>query len=137
MHLPDGRHLVFKGTGADGILRIWSRRLDELETRPLIGTENEIGANSTMWFSPDGRSIAFYADGAIKRVDSTGGVPQVICKVPAVAVGGSWSADGTIVAGNTGGGLLRCPASGGDAAPVTAKVSDDPTEVHLLPTFLP
>ena len=61
---------------------------------------------------------------ARQRVDSTGSVPQVICKVPAVAVGGSWSADGAIVAGNTGGGLLRCPASGGDAAPVTAKVSD-------------
>ena len=134
---PDGRRLVFTGTGADGILRIWSRTLDDLETRPLIGTENEVASNSTMWFSPDGRSIAFYAGGTIKRVESTGGAPQVICKVPSVAVGGSWSTGGTIVVGNVGGGLMRCPASGGDAAPVTAKVSDDPTEIHLLPTFLP
>ena len=134
---PDGRRLAFTGTGPDGILRIWSRTLDDLETRPLIGTENEVATNSTMWFSPDGRSIAFYAAGTIKRVESTGGVPQVICKVPSVAVGGSWSAGGTIVVGNVGGGLLQCPATGGDPSPVTAKVSDDPTEIHLLPVFLP
>jgi serine/threonine-protein kinase len=134
---PDGRRLVFTGTGPDGILRIWSRTLDDLETRPLIGTENEVATNSTLWFSPDGRSIAFYAAGTIKRVEITGGVPQVICKVPSVAVGGSWSADGTIVVGNVGGGLLQCPATGGDPAPVTAKVSDDPTEIHLFPVFLP
>jgi eukaryotic-like serine/threonine-protein kinase len=37
---PDGRRLVFIGTGADGVLRIWQRSFDDIETRPLIGTAN-------------------------------------------------------------------------------------------------
>jgi Tol biopolymer transport system component len=134
---PDGRRLAFIGTGADGILRIWQRSFDEIETRPLIGTENEVGNNTTLWWSPDSRFIGFYADGKIKKVDSAGGTPQVICNVTAVSVGGAWGQGGTVVVGHVGGGLLRCPAAGGAAAPVTTTESSDPTEVHLLPSFLP
>lgn len=133
---PDGRRLAFIGTGADGILRIWSRALDDLETRPLIGTENEVANNTTMWFSPDSRSVAFYANGAIKSVSIAGGPPEVVCKVPSVAVGGAWNADGTIVVGNAGGGLMRCSA-GTEPVPVTRHHSADPSEIHLLPSFMP
>jgi serine/threonine protein kinase len=134
---PDGRRFAYLGTSADGILRLWQRSLDDIETRPLIGSENEVGNNSTLWWSPDSRFIGFYGDGKIKKVDSAGGTPQVICNVPAVAVGGSWSQHGTIVVGHVGGGLLRCPAAGGAAAQVTTTESSDPTEIHLLPSFLP
>jgi eukaryotic-like serine/threonine-protein kinase len=54
-----------------------------------------------------------------------------------VAVGGAWGESGIVVVGHVGGGLLQCPAAGGSPAPVTATESSDPTEIHLLPSFLP
>jgi hypothetical protein len=132
---PDGRRLVFIGTGVDGAPRLWIRSLDSLEARPVSGTENEVGFNTTAFWSADGRSIGFYADGRVKKIDSLGGVPQVVCTVPSVSVGGSWGRDGVIVLGNAGGGLLKCPAAGGESTPVT--VVDDPNTLHLFPSVLP
>ena len=133
---PEGRRIAFVGVGADRTPRLWIRSLDTLEERPVSGTEGEVSINNTtLFWSPDGRSIGFYADGTIKKVDSAGGVPQVVCTARGVLVGGSWSRDDVIVIGNTGGGLLRCPAGGGEATAVTA--TRDPSTLHLFPTFLP
>ncbi len=134
---PDGRRLVFTGTGADGKIRIWIRSLDTIETRPIAGTEGEVAVNSTMFWSPDSKFIGFYANGAVKRVDSAGGVPQLVCQVPGIAVGGSWSPDGVIVVGSSAGGLLQCPSSGGTASPVTRVESADAGTFNLMPSFLP
>ncbi len=134
---PDGRHVVFIATTVDGIMRLWVRSLDTLETRPVTGTESQVADNTTMFWSPDSRSIAFYAEGAIRKIDRAGGAPQVICPVPGVAVGGTWSHDGLIVVGNARGGLLQCPASGGTPAPLTTVEASDGSELHLLPSFLP
>ncbi len=134
---PDGRQLVFIGTGADGVLRLWIRSLDTIETKPVNGTEGEVAGNTTMFWSHDSRFIAFYADGKVKKVDVAGGVPQVVCQVPGVAVGGSWNREGHIVVGSTTGGLVQCPASGGTASSVTNVDSSAPTTLHLMPTFLP
>ena len=71
-------------------------------------------------WSPDSRVIAFYRAGKIQRMDRTGGLPRDVCDVPGVGVGGSWNASDVIIVGNTGGGLVRCPAGGGPATAVTA-----------------
>jgi Tol biopolymer transport system component/tRNA A-37 threonylcarbamoyl transferase component Bud32 len=134
---PDGRHIVYSGTGSDGILRLWIRSLDALETRPVTGTETEIADNTSMFWSPDSRFVAFYNDGTIKKVDRAGGVPQVVCNVPGVAVGGAWNRGGSIVVGNSTGGLVRCPANGGDASPLTRVADDDKATIHAFPYFLP
>jgi serine/threonine protein kinase/Tol biopolymer transport system component len=133
---PDGRHLVFAGTGDDRILRLWVKSFDAPEIRPLPGTEAEVvPVIPPMFWSADSQFIAFYADGKIKRVARAGGSPDVLCAVPAVAVGGSWSRDGIIVVGNANGPLLRCSADGKTAAaPVTA---NRPEVRHLMPSFLP
>ena len=55
---PDGRRLAYSGRGKDGRTSLWIRPLDALESRALAGTE---GAISPFW-SPDGRSIGFFAD---------------------------------------------------------------------------
>ena len=133
---PDGRRLVFTGMGSDGVLRLWLHHLDTNETRPLSGSEGEVAFNtSPPFWSPDGRSMAFYAGGRIKRIDSQGGVVETICNVP-VAVGGTWSGRNVVVVGSTTGGLLQCPAVGGSPTPVT---QTPPTlgEVHFFPVFLP
>ena len=137
---PDGRRLVFIGTGADGRFRMWERSLDSLEARPINGSEGEVSANSTLFWSPDGYSIGFYSDGAVKRIAREGGVAEIVCKVTGVAVGGTWSPAGDIVVGNTAGGLVRCPAGGGEAMAVTdGGTSGDASAargIHLFPAFL-
>jgi Tol biopolymer transport system component len=136
---PDGRRIVFIGTGADGRFRMWERSLDSLETRPINGSEGEVSGNTTLFWSPDGSSIGFYADGAVRRIAREGGTATVVCRVRGIAVGGTWNAAGDIVVGNTAGGLMRCPASGGEAVPLTAGGSDTAgaaPSIHLFPVFL-
>ena len=88
---PDGRSLVFVASG-DGPPRLWLRPLDQTEARPLAGTE---GAAAPFW-SPDSRSIGFFAAGKLLRLDLTGGAPQTLTRVIA-GQGGTWNAGGVIV----------------------------------------
>jgi eukaryotic-like serine/threonine-protein kinase len=135
---PDGRHLAFVGTDAKGILRLRMRDLDTLETKSLKGTEAEVlGFTPPMIWSPDSRFIAFYNEGKIKRIDRSGGLPRVVCEVPGVGVGGSWNDRDVIIVGNSGGGLVRCPAGGGPATPVTALNPSLKDAAHMFPVFLP
>jgi DNA-binding winged helix-turn-helix (wHTH) protein/Tol biopolymer transport system component len=135
---PDGRHLVFAGAGPDGVLRLWVRSLDASSARPLPGTEVALGASvPPMFWSPDSRFVAFDAIGQLKEVDVTGGAPRTLCTLPTLAVGGSWSQDGVIVVGSPQGGILRCPASGGEASIVTQPDPSRQESAHLLPWFLP
>jgi hypothetical protein len=60
---PDGHSLVFVGS-ADGLSRLWMRRLDSNTPHQLIGTEH---ASLPFW-APDSRSVGFFADGKIKRI---------------------------------------------------------------------
>jgi serine/threonine protein kinase len=70
---PDGRNIVFAGD-ADGRRMVWIRPLDAIDPRPLPGTE---GVLRPFW-SPDSRFVGFVAGGKLKKVDITGGPPQVI-----------------------------------------------------------
>jgi Tol biopolymer transport system component len=135
---PDGRHLVFGGADAKGTFRLWIRSFDTEETTPLQGTESEdINFMPPMIWSPDSRFIAFYSAGKIKRVDRSGGLPRVVCDVPGVGVGGAWNSADVIIVGNTGGGLVKCPAGGGAATPVTVLTPLLKDTAHMFPAFLP
>jgi hypothetical protein len=129
---PDSRHLVQAIQGADGVPRLWVRTLAESTPRPLPGSEGFI-MPPAIW-SPRSDAVAFANAGPLKRVTVAGGVPQNVCDVPRLAVGGSWNDDDVILIGNPTGPLLRCAAAGGRATPVT-RVSASP-EVHLMPSFL-
>jgi eukaryotic-like serine/threonine-protein kinase len=133
---PDGQRLAYVAGGADGALRIWLRELGTRDARPISGSEGEVAFNTSnpIW-SPDGRALAFYSDGRLKRIDSHGGTVETVCPVPGVAIGGTWGANDVIVVGTSGGGLLRCPAGGGEPTRVTAASADD--ELHVMPFFLP
>ena len=71
---------------------LWVRSLDAGESRALPGTG---GASFPFW-SPDGRTIGFFANGKLKRIDVAGGTPLVLADAPN-ARGGTWSADGVIL----------------------------------------
>jgi len=129
---PDGTRLAFVATTADGHDVIWTRALDALETRPLEGTD---GANYPFW-SPDGRSLAFFAQGKLKKIDASGGLPQTLCDA-AAARGGSWGSAGTIVfSANAGGEMDRVAETGGRASTLPQLTSKSGVSFRW-PSFLP
>jgi eukaryotic-like serine/threonine-protein kinase len=129
---PDGASLAFAATGADGKIELWVRPMNSMEARKLSGTE---GAIFPFW-SPDGRSLAFFADSKLKMVDISGGYAAVVCDAP-FGRGGAWGPDGTIVfAANTESPLVRVSASGGTPVPLT-KIDTTQYSSHRWPFFLP
>jgi eukaryotic-like serine/threonine-protein kinase len=134
---PDGRHIVFAGTGDESVVRLWIRSMDAPTVRPLSGTEALAGRLPPMFWSPDSRFVAFYAAGQLKKVDVRGGAPQKVCDLPGLAVGGAWNRDDVIIVGSPGGGLMRCAASGGTASVVTRLDSSRGESGHAFPFFLP
>jgi Tol biopolymer transport system component len=126
---PDGRQLVFVANGEKGS-QLWLRPLDQATAQPLAGTE---GANYPFW-APDSRALGFFADGRLKRLDLSGGAPQVLANAPS-GRGGTWNADGAIVfAPTNSGGLTRVSATGGTPTTVTTLGSGQGS--HRWPQFL-
>lgn len=128
---PDGRRLVFAASGGDGQSRLWLRPLDAVAAQPLAGTE---GAAHPFW-SPDSRSVAFFAAGKLRRLDIGGGLPQALADV-SPGRGGAWSRDGVILfATRVNTPLVRIATAGGDIVPATKL---EPRQIgHLFPQFLP
>ncbi len=128
---PDGRYLVFSAYGSGGA-QLYLRSLDSTSPQALPGTE---GAMFPFW-SPDSRSVAFFTDDKLKRIEVSGGTPVTICG-STLGRGGSWNQDGTIVAAlsyNTG--LSQVPASGGTPTPVTT-IDGVHYSSNRWPWFLP
>ncbi|MGH7485627.1 MAG: protein kinase domain-containing protein, partial [bacterium] len=128
---PDGHYLVFSANGISGT-QLYLRSLDSLSSQALPGTE---GGTFPFW-SPDSRSIAFFTNDKLKRVEVAGGPAASICD-SALGRGGSWNQDGTIVAAlSYNSGISRVPASGGVPTPIT-KVDNVTYTSHRWPWFLP
>ena len=132
---PDGRQLAFVGRGPDRIPRLFVRDMDSLEVRAIPGSEMPDITPPPFW-SPDGRSVAIDTGGKLKKLDLSGGLPQTLCDLPSVAVGGSWNRDGDIIVGNITGGLLRVRDTGGAATPLTMVNASRKEELHLNPSFI-
>jgi serine/threonine protein kinase len=132
---PDGRRIVFAARGADGEVQLWVRPLDSPAAQPLSGT---VGASFPFW-SPDSRSIGFFADSRLKRIEFTGG-PAVTLAEAATTIphGGSWSPEGVIVFAPTGvGGPLQRVAAGGGAPTAATTLKPGSDYSHHSPWFLP
>ena len=130
---PDGRQVAFLAQIGTEPIRVWVRPLDTLEARPLADSE---GASFPFW-SADGHSIGFFAQGALKTIDASGGAAHRVCDAPA-GEGGTWNLEGTIVfAPGPGGGLHRVAATGGVSTPVTMPSPSRGSAPHRWPSFLP
>ncbi len=129
---PDGNRLAFTARGADGKQFLWVRSLDETTEEPLAGTE---GATFPFW-SPDGRSLGFFASGKLNRIEASGGPPLALCDAVS-GRGGTWGADGTILFSLLSGPIFRVPASGGRPQPVTKLPESLGQFSHRWPQLLP
>jgi eukaryotic-like serine/threonine-protein kinase len=130
---PDGRAVVFVGTGSNGSRQLWLRRLSSLAPVPLAGTE---GATFPFW-SPNGASVGFFARQALRIIDLAGGPARRLAPV-ANGRGGSWSEnDDIIYAPETDGVVMRVSAGGGAASAVTSLDTVSDGVGHRWPHFLP
>jgi hypothetical protein len=128
---PDGSRVVFTTGQALRDSHLALRRLDQTTSTQLPGTE---GAEAP-FFSPDGKSVAFFAAGKLKRIDIAGGPVSTLCDAPTPR-GGSWGDDDTIVfAATNRGGLFRVPAGGGTQQPITTLAAAEYS--HRYPQMLP
>jgi serine/threonine protein kinase/Tol biopolymer transport system component len=126
---PDGSRVVFLADNLEGKRLLWVRSMDSLSAQPLIGTE---GAAAPFW-SPDSRSIGYFANGKLFKVEASGGRSQALCEATETS-GGTWNRDGVILFGGPDG-LHRVSAQGG--TPVLATKIDPTEEAHRWPYFLP
>jgi hypothetical protein len=128
---PDGTRLVYRSGNP---VSLFTRRLDQPKATELPGTENAVNP----FFSPDGQWVGFFAGNKLEKISVEGGAAVPLADVGAIAVGGSWGADGTILVGQalTGKrGLVRVSSGGGVPAPVTQFASGE--VAHVEPQILP
>ena len=130
---PDGLTVIFDGRAA-GQSQLWLRSLDSSQARPLPGSEH----GSSPFWSPDNRSIAFFADAKLKRMEiGDGSMRTLVASAPA-PLGGTWNRDGTILfSASPGQPILRVSAEdGGEASPAT-RFESPHHRIHSSPIFLP
>jgi Tol biopolymer transport system component len=107
--------VAFLGRGGPGRSELFMRDFDRPEATRIDGTR---GATNPA-LSPDGRWLAFFADGVLKTVSAGGGQAQTICNAPN-GLGITWlSAD--VIAFGTTDALMRVSARGGTPEPLIAR----------------
>ena len=128
---PDGTKIVFAAGQVDQ-RTLWLRSLDGTAPQELRGTT---GAAFPFW-SPDGRTVAFFQNGDLKRMQLPGGPVTTVCQA-LDGRGGSWSGDGaTIVFAARFSPIYRVPAAGGTPVAVTTLAGTGEV-THRWPRFLP
>lgn len=128
---PAGDRLVYAGGGGEAV-RLFVRAWDSLEAETIAGTEG--GRNP--FFSPDGRSIGFFAEGKLKRVSLEGGAPVALCESD--VLGASWGPDGHIYySPSWNRGVFRVPAAGGKCDEILPVDPGGKAQAYLWPSVLP
>jgi serine/threonine protein kinase/Tol biopolymer transport system component len=125
---PDGKTLVFVAN-EDRRPMLWLRSLDRVDVRKLPGTE---GGQGPFW-SPDGRSIGFFAADKLKRIDVRSGATLDLAPIQN-GRGADWGPDGTILfAPGVDSPIMRVSSGGGQ---VTAVTKPEGRTGHRSPQFL-
>ena len=132
---PDGRQLVYMGVGEGGS-QLYLRSLDDFVDRPIPGTANSGG---WVFFSPDGESLGFFAEGKLKKTSLAGGSPITLCDAPTGIRTGNWFEDTIVFTANfeSGQGLYRVSANGGEPEMLATVNSDEGELRYRLSDFLP
>ena len=129
----DGNTIAFVAPSEIGSSRIFIRRLDDIEPRPLPGTDDA----QLPFFSPDGQWVGFYSNGSLSKVSIGGGAPVPIAEGVGASPGGIfWSARGLVVASLTNE-LRTFAVTGGPARTLAAPDSSQGDQYFTTPVQLP
>ncbi len=131
---PDGTKLAFVAAVAGGTPQLWVRPLDSTAAQPLVGTDD---ASFPFW-SPDSRSLGFFAQGKLRITDASGGAVQTLADAPQPR-GGAWGPDGTILyTPESLSAMFRIPAAGGTPShAIGAEKAEAAVGSPRWPAFLP
>jgi serine/threonine-protein kinase len=130
---PDGSRLLYVAKRA-GTNQLYVRPIDRLEATPISGTEG----GESPFFSPDGQSVGFFAEGKLKRVSLSGGAPLTLCGA-ATPRGASWGSDESIIftPSLAYSGLFRVSGDGGTPKALTTPDNKQGEISHRWPQILP
>ncbi|HEV2113141.1 MAG TPA: protein kinase, partial [Terriglobales bacterium] len=131
---PDGSRMTFVATAKDGNGSLWVRPLDSLVAQQLAGTD---GAHYPFW-SPDGKTIGFFAGGKLKKIDASGG-PVVALADAESGRGGTWNREGTIIFSPkaSGDGLYEVSSAGGVVTEIQQLDKGRGEDEFRWPFFMP
>jgi DNA-binding winged helix-turn-helix (wHTH) protein/Tol biopolymer transport system component len=129
---PDGRAIAYVAAQEGRRPEVWLTDLQAGDTRRVSGT----GSATRPFWSPDGRSLGFFADGSLKTVPVSGGASRTLAMVRN-GNGGSWAPDGRILFADLRSPILAVGPSGGEPVPVTALDAARQEVAHLVPQVLP
>ena len=130
---PDGRTVAFFALGPAGV-SLWVRPLGSEAARPLADAQGIVGP---LFWSYDGRTVAYSDGGKLKKVAIDGGSPVTLCNAKG-GRGGTWNRDGVLVfAPAQEGPLVRVSSGGGETTPVTTLDAARHETAHRFPWFLP
>ena len=131
---PNGRTLALVAYQESARVDVlWIYELGSHGATSLAGTE---GASYPFW-SADGRSLGFFADARLKKLEVSGGPVQTICDASS-GRGGAWNKDGVIVfTPDANAGLYRVQASGGTPTAISTRDRSRGETSHRWPMFLP
>jgi Tol biopolymer transport system component len=131
---PDGTRLVFYAADKAGKGGLWLRALDSFDARRLPETDE---GYQPFW-SPDSRSIAFFAQRKVYRLDVASGERREVCAFVGNVRGGSWSTTGSIIFATGGPStLMRVAAEGGKPTPIELPGAENHRAPVSWPSFLP
>jgi serine/threonine protein kinase len=136
---PDGETVVFLGTIA-GEYRLFSRSIGERSIRALPNTWVSRSARFP-FFSPDGRWLAYFADGKLLKRSMADGSVQAIAEVADGGGAASWGRDGYILFGRHGEetkeGVRRVSSDGGPLEVLSRPDIESGEMVNSMPQRLP
>src|SRR2546430_14378624 len=128
---PDGSKIAFAAKSGTAAPLLWVRPLNSF-AQPLKGTENALFP----FWSPDGKSLAFFADGKLRRIEVSFGSLESIADA-STPRGGSWGKDVIVFSPTPQSPLYRVSASGGEVQQLTSLDVARGETSHRFPGFLP
>ena len=132
---PDGGEFVFAASMRDGPVRLFRRRMDQLDVTALPPAFAEV--NQPM-YSPDGKWLAAEGNAShlLRKIRLADGAISDVCACSA-ANGGDWGVQNEFVLGFEGAhrGLSRVSADGGVPVPLTRTPTGDSITTHMYPIF--